>query len=44
MALVTILLHFQCRTVIFVSYLKISLDKLAFLVKLEIRLELKSEH
>jgi len=44
MALVTILLHFQCTRVILVSYLKISLDKLAFLAKSEIRLELKLEH
>ena len=44
MALVTILMHFQCMRVILVLYLKILLGKLALLGKSEIRLELKLEH
>jgi len=41
---VTVLLHFHCMMVLYLTSLKISLDKLAFLAKPEIRVELDLEH
>jgi len=44
MALVTIVLHFPCTRVHSSFIFKIPLDKLTFVAKPEIRLELKLEH